>query len=491
MKPFLFSWLNPKRWHSLYFRIFAMSLFLIASLCLCAGILFWKSYDDIVLQQLEKRGEEIASHLTVASANYILTEDVYNLYELISLTAYSSEDVRYIIVLDHKGRLLAHTFKNGLPEKLLWPVTGNTKLQKTVFSSDEGPIHDILAPIEQGAIGFVRVGMTEAQMRSTIFRQVFVALLAIFLFCLLGAFFSSRISRLIIKPIRQLCRIADAIRTGNKEIRADLCGDEEIDKLALGFNDMTTSLLAANKEKEDLLKELQAKEHLRDILIAKLMTAQEDERKRISREFHDETSQALTSLMLTMRALSAQATNEQQKDTLLLSRDVAAGILNKVRNLAVELRPPELDDLGLGAAITQYSNKFATDHGLKLTLQISGEEENVDGQIAVALYRIVQEGFSNIAQHSGASMADLHIDFQPKEVAVTLADNGKGISNYDLLTAKKKRRLGLYGMQERVELLRGQMVIRDSPYGGAELYIVIPLPQITNKLYNEGDTPEK
>lgn len=85
---------------------------------------------------------------------------------------------------------------------------------------------------------------------------------------------------------------------------------------------MTTSLLAANKEKEDLLKELQAKERLRDILIAKLMTAQEDERKCISREFHDETSQALTSLMLTMRALSAQATNDQQKDTLLSLVDV-------------------------------------------------------------------------------------------------------------------------------------------------------------------------
>ena len=491
MKTYLFSWLNHNRWHSLYFRIFAMSLFLIATISLSAGILFWKSYDDMVLQQLEKRGEEISSHIALASANYILTEDVYNLYELISQTASSSEDVRYIIVLDHKGRLLAHTFKDGLPEKLLWNVVGNTKAQTTVFNSNEGPIHDILSPIERGAIGYVRVGMTEQRMRSAIFKQVFIVLLAIFCFCLLGAFFSSRISRLIIKPIRQLCRIADAIRTGNKKIRADLCGDEEIDKLALGFNDMTTSLLAANKEKEDLLKELQAKERLRDILIAKLMTAQEDERKRISREFHDETSQALTSLMLTMRALSAQATNDQQKDTLLLSRDVAAGILNKVRNLAVELRPPELDDLGLGAAITQYSNKFATDHNLKLTLQISGEEENVDGQIAVALYRIVQEGFSNIAQHSGANMVDLHIAFQPEEVAVTLADNGKGISNYDLLTAKKKRRLGLYGMQERVELLGGQLVIRDSSYGGAELYIVIPLPKTTSNPTNKGADHEK
>ena len=157
---------------------------------------------------------------------------------------------------------------------------------------------------------------------------------------------------------------------------------------------------------------------------------------------------------------------------------MAADILKKVRNLAVELRPPELDDLGLGAAITQYSNKFAADHNLKLDLQISGEEEQVDGRIAVALYRIVQEGFSNIAQHSGADLVMLRIEFKQAEIAVTLADNGKGISDYDLIQAKRKRRLGLYGMQERVELLQGRMEIRESSLGGAELYIVIPQTRV-------------
>jgi signal transduction histidine kinase len=469
-----FPWLRLEHWHSIYFRILGMGLLLIVLLSLSAVALFWKSYNDMVLQQLDQRGQEIAGHMALAGANYILTEDVYNLYELVSQTASSSEDVRYILVLDNKGRILAHTFKNGIPKNLVWDITGFTLPKKSVFNSNEGPIHDLMAPIEHGAIGYVRVGMTEARMRGAIFQQVRIVLLAIFLICLVAALLSSRISRLIIRPLRQLCRVADAIRTGNRQIRADLCGDTEIDKLASGFNDMTASLLQANKEKEDLLKELQAKEALRGTLITKLMTAQEDERKRISREFHDETSQALTSLMLTMRALSANAQNEEQKEALLLGRDVAADILNKVRNLAVELRPPELDDLGLGAAITQYSNKFAADHNLKLDLQISGEEEQVDGRIAVALYRIVQEGFSNIAQHSGADLVMLRIEFKQAEIAVTLADNGKGISDYDLLQAKRKRRLGLYGMQERVELLQGRMEIRESSLGGAELYIVIP-----------------
>ena len=98
----------------------------------------------------------------------------------------------------------------------------------------------------------------------------------------------------------------------------------------------------------------------------------------------------------------------------------------------------------------------------------------MDGQISMALYRIVQEGFSNIAQHSKADCVSLKIDFKKEAIELILSDNGKGISDEDLLKAKEKRRLGLYGMQERVELLQGKMEIRESAEGGAELAVTIP-----------------
>lgn len=463
-----------KLWHSFYYRILGMALCIIILLSLAMGALVWKAFDDIALEQLDKRGEEIAGHLAMATGNYILTEDLYNIYELVAQTISSSEDVRYILVLDNKGRILVHTFKDGLPEHLRWDITGFTQQQKTVFASNEGNIHDLMAPIESGAVGYVRVGMTEARIRSVLLQRWLSVLLAIAMVCLLAVFLSSKIFGVIIKPLRQLARVADAIRLGDWSIKAEISGDQEIDKLATVFNDMTSSLIAANTEKEHLLQELRAKEQLRGTLITKLISAQEDERKRISRELHDETSQALTSLMLTMRALSASAQNEEQKQALLVGRDVAADILKKVRDLAVELRPPELDDLGLVAAITQYSNKFAAAHDLQLHLQIIGQEQQVDGQIAVALYRIVQEGFSNIVQHSGAESVTVQINFAPTNIAITIADDGKGISAADLIKARKRRRLGLYGMRERVELLQGRMEIREAAAGGAELYIVIP-----------------
>ncbi|MEN6412116.1 MAG: ATP-binding protein [Veillonellales bacterium] len=459
---------------SVYYRILAMALFIIALLSVAIGLIVWDSLDDVVSQQLQKRGTEIANHVALAGGNYILMEDLYNLYELAAQTAASSEDVRYILIIDSNQRLLAHTFHGGIPAGLLDDMPDFTQQEITAFNSDEGLIHDIVVPIENGAVGYVRVGMTEKYTRNSIHQHARDVLFTVFIVCALAVFLSSRISALITKPIRDLAEVAESITQGNLKIRANIRDTGEVGKLAVAFNEMAASLIKASADKEILLGELRVKEQLRDTLITKLMTAQEDERKRISRELHDETSQALTSLMLTMRVLAEDASNQEQKDALLLGRDVAANILREVRDLAVELRPPALDDLGLVAAIERYSEKFASRHGLDIDLNTSGRQTSVDGQIAVALYRIVQESLNNVVQHSGATTVSIDITFQPERIMVAIADNGRGITDSDLIRAQKEHRLGLYGMRERVELLQGRLDIGQSPGGGTELFIAIP-----------------
>ena len=459
---------------SIYYRILAMALLIIALLSVATGFVVWDSLDTIVSQQLQKRGVEIATHVALAGGNYILMEDLYNLYELADQTAASSEDVRYILIIDSNKRLLAHTFQGGIPVGLLHDMPDLTQPAIAVFNSNEGIMHDIIVPIENGAVGYVRVGMTEAHTRSSINQHSRDVLLTILAVCAVAVFLSSRISARITKPIRKLAEVAESITRGNLETRAVIRDRGEVGRLADAFNEMAASLINASADKEALLSELRAKEQMRDTLISKLMTAQEDERKRISRELHDETSQALTSLMLTMRVLAEDAPNQEQKDALLLGREVAANILREVRDLAIELRPPALDDLGLVAAIERYSEKFAVRHGLEIAIDTSGEEAAVDGQIAVALYRIVQEGLNNVVKHSGATAVSIAIAFRPDRIMVTIADNGRGISDADLVRAQRENRLGLYGMRERVELLQGRMEIRRSPHGGAELFIAIP-----------------
>ena len=336
---------------SIHHRILAMALSIILLLSLATGLIVWDSLDDILSQQLQKRGAEIAAHVALAGGNYILMEDLYTLYELAAQTAASSEDVRYILIIDSNRRLLTHTFHGGIPRGLLDDAPDATQQKNTVFNSNEGLIHDIAVPIENGAVGYVRVGMTEQYARNTMNQHIRDALITILVICALAVFLSSRISARITQPVGNLAEVAESITQGNLDIRANISDKGEVGRLATAFNEMTASLIKASADKELLLAELRDKEQLRDTLITKLMTAQEDERKRISRELHDETSQALTSLMLTMRVLSEDAPNQEQKEALLVARDVAADILREVRDLAIELRPPLLDDLGLVAAI--------------------------------------------------------------------------------------------------------------------------------------------
>lgn len=473
---------------SVYARILVTTLSIIALLSIMIGLIIWDSFDDIISQQLEKRGKDIANNMALASGNYILLEDLYNLYELAEQTTTSSEDVRYVLIIDSNKRLLAHTFHGGIPKRLLENTSDFDRPEIVVFNSDEGPIHDVFVPIENGAVGYVRVGMTEEYIRNAINQHIKDVLWAVFFICLIAVFLSSRLSRLITKPISNLVEVAESITKGNLSIRANVNNTGEVGQLAIAFNEMAASLIKASADKEILLSELQAKDQMRDTLITKLMTAQEDERKRISRELHDETSQALTSLMLTMRVLAEDASNQEQKDALLIGRDVAANILREVRDLAVELRPPALDDLGLVAALERYVATFAMRHGLLIDLNVDGEQVMVDGQIAVALYRIVQESLSNVVQHAAANKVAIDIKFGMEKIMVTIADDGCGILPADLVRACRENRLGIYGMRERVELLSGQLAIRMPESGGTEVFITIPRYQEKKGEHHETKT---
>ena len=461
---------------TIYHRILSMALLIILLLSGALGVVVWNLLDDIVGQLLEKRGMEIASHVAQGSSNYVLTDDSYNLYELASQTMDGSEDVRYILVFDSNNRLLAHTFQGGIPKDLLAfdAATMTSPYRAATFASNEGAIHDVVVPIENGAVGFVRLGMTEEYTRNLIMRHIRDIIVAIFVVCGVAAAIASVIARRITRPITELAQVAAAITKGNPAVRATASDRGEVGKLAAAFNDMASSLINANKDKEVLLEELRAKEQLRATLISKLITAQEDERKRISRELHDETSQALTSLMLTMRVLAEDATSDAQREALLTGRDVAANILRDVRQLAIELRPPVLDDLGLVPAINKYIEKFGERQGLSIELSTIGAGRQIDGQIAVALYRIIQEGLNNVVKHSGAKKVRISIADNREYISLTIADDGRGISGDDLLKAQRESRLGLYGMRERVELLQGRMDIETSPEGGAALIITIP-----------------
>ena len=347
------------------------------------------------------------------------------------------------------------------------PIPLRTESRIIALDSDEGAIRDILVPIENGAIGYVRAGITEEPSKTLIGKTTKSLLAITVAFCSLAALLGVLLARFITAPVGHLVTAAQAIAAGNLDARAEVRTGDEIGRLAASFNEMA--------------QELKEKDQLRATLLNKVISAQEEERKRISRELHDETGQALTSLIVSMRVLANKAADEKQRELLLSAREVAAGILLDIRNMAVELRPTALDDLGLAAAVRKYVANFQERFGIMIGFQVDSGINELAGDLSVTLYRIVQESLANAARHSGATVIEISLEMQPGQVLLRIADNGQGMPDGELERAARANRLGIYGMRERVELCGGEFLLESKVGAGTIILVTIPLK-------NKGDS---
>ncbi|MFM1655388.1 ATP-binding protein [Brevibacillus sp. B_LB10_24] len=471
------KWMNRLQINQKIFGAILVALLFLAAVL---GCIIWESLTKMMTEELVKRGANIADNIAVSSADSILVDDSYAIHLLITRAQQANEDVRYILVFNGNHALVGHTFPDSLPKGILAAhQPNNNNLQNYVtLTSDEGNIHDILMPIQDGDLGYVRVGMAEKQERTYIFTKIAELMAATLLVCVGAAGIAYYVTRIITRPINDLAAIASGISAGDISLRAKAEGNDEVGTLARAFNEMADKLITSRMAVEKLLQELQEKDHLRDKLILKLLSAQEDERKRISRELHDETSQALASLMVTMSVLASEAKDLEQQKLLQTSRDIAANILREIRDLAVELRPPILDDIGLIPAIRKYVKKFEEKFAVTVTLHVSGKETSaIDSHIALALYRIVQESLVNAAKHTAATGISIQLEIDEYSIELTIHDNGHGIQEADFEKARQQNRIGIYGMKERAELLGGSFFMQANRSGGTDVVVSFPFKQ--------------
>jgi len=236
--------------------------------------------------------------------------------------------------------------------------------------------------------------------------------------------------------------------------------------------------IALAVERNRLFEEVRAKEAARGELIERLLTAQEDERRRIARELHDEAGQALTALILNLE-MAEHAAAPEEAARLERLRGIAEHTLGELRTLIYELRPTILDDLGLGAAIRWMVKEVVEPTGLKVDLQLQGLDRRLPHQVETAIFRITQEAFNNMLKHAAASRARVAVEVNSREVTVTVEDNGKGFNPAAVPVSRSGRGLGLMGMRERAELLGGILEI-DSVLGrGTRVHGILPLPDGT------------
>jgi len=219
-------------------------------------------------------------------------------------------------------------------------------------------------------------------------------------------------------------------------------------------------------------------------LSQQLMTAQESERQMISRELHDRVAQDLSTLKIGLKTIfdNQQAIPTQARERASAMSDILQGSIMAVRDLAYELRPAGLDELGLIQTVLLYCHDFTENNGIRVDFRPTGINNSVlDNDLEINLYRLIQEALNNIRKHADAGHVDIRLAAAFPNIILHIQDDGKGFDvDGRLVASLNEKRMGLRSMQERVSLLHGEITIQSRPMQGTRIYIKIPLQEREN-----------
>ncbi|BDG60047.1 histidine kinase [Caldinitratiruptor microaerophilus] len=438
-------------------KIMGLAVGMVLLMGLGASLLAQSAFLRSTSAELERRGVSIASDVAARGADLLLTHNLLGLQELVLATLQNNEDVRYIVVLDARHRVAAHTFTGGFPTDLLrlpFPAPGERARVELVMT-EEGLLHDVAVPILGGSAGTVRVGMSPQRLRREamdLAHRLSTMILLVAGVALAGAYL---LTQVLTRPILQLAEVAKEAAAHNLSRRAPPGPPDEIGVLTRAFNEM--------------LDRLQESQRVKDELLDRVIAAQEEERRRIARELHDETGQSLTSLIVGLKAL--EEAHPEARDTAAELRRQAAATLDEIHTLILALRPRALDELGLVPALRRFVSDFSQKHGIRVDFQTLGDDLRLPARVETCLYRIVQEALTNVARHARARAVSVVIDVWPHQVSAVIEDDGVGFDPNQVGGG----RLGLAGMRERAALFGGQLRVESSPGGGTTVAVKIPL----------------
>ncbi len=424
----------------------------------------------VMYTQLSEQGVAFTRDLAARSTDPILLNDLYGLHRLLQDTQDNHSHVRYAFIVDAEGDVLAHTFNGGFPADLLAAnrVTEDDYEHTVILNTTDGRVWDTAVPIFDGRAGVARLGLSDAQVRQTVDAVTGQLLLTTVMVSIIGISAAVFLTWVLTRPILDLVNATQAVGRGDFSYRATRWTDDEVGKLTSAFNAMIEALGKAEAERIE-------RDQMRVQYVHGVITAQEDERKRIARELHDSTGQSLTSMMVGLKALMDAHPIPAMQQRVEELRAIAGQTLDDVHQLSLQLRPSVLDDLGLPEALRRHVADCRQRYHLEIDLALQGlDGVRLPAEMETALYRITQEALTNIVRHAQASTASVFIERKTTGVLAIIEDDGLGFEQSEI--DWHDGHLGLYGIRERVELLSGELVIETASGQGTSLFIEMPLP---------------
>lgn len=478
----------------IFLKFFGISLLIIV---LFSGVAFYQIRIGMLRTHYQIHGEtalSIASALSARLEHLMKSGDTPAIDREVQETMETFPDIRYILVMNRENHIVSHGFTfprqappdlmshqedlcgachksiapTDVPENLVEVESRLVLPQGRVraYSRPEGLILEVTAPAGSGTLGSVRLGIGDqiiAREIASITRSLVLSLT----FCLvIGLSLAVGLGLVIVRPIRNLVHAANRIRQGDFQARTHIRSGDEIGRLARAFDQMAEEL-------ERYQEAVREKEAARLSLLGRLVQAQEEERKRVARELHDQLGQSLSNALLMIEAHCHDC--HQGADCQQLKDNIRA-MIDDVRRLAWDVRPSILDDYGLDSALARYVKETSKRTGLSIDYQCALPPgfERLPSVIEVALYRIAQESITNIIRHAAATQASMVLIARDHDVTLLVEDNGHGF-----IPSKEDDRqgppLGLMGMRERAALVGGELAVDSQPGVGATIRVTIPL----------------
>jgi len=286
------------------------------------------------------------------------------------------------------------------------------------------------------------------------------------------------ISYLVITPVVKVAEALGLFGSGKRDIRFKVDRADEIGQLESDFNEMVLQIQTEESTNLALSEDLKHQTARQQDLLKGLITAQEDERKRVARELHDDLGQSLSGLALHLEAAQqfVETDPDRALEQLSLTREMINSTTQQMYELIMALRPSVLDELGLAAALRSLAKRVLPADRFVFTLESDQLKNRLQPSIETALYRIFQEALSNIVRHSAADRVNITLSQRGRVFEGEISDNGKGIN---LETGNREtdhpHGLGILGMQERVAQVGGTIDIKSGPGEGTRISIRIPL----------------
>ncbi len=455
----------------LFFKIIGIGVLVAAVFGGITLLTIRDSTSRALYQEAKQRAESMAQVLAMSLETPMIAKDATSVEKKLRRTREIFSDIRYLVVRDGAGHVVSRLPENSPAEILRLPEEETTlaKGQVQVVFNPQKLVFEVTAPIADGQEGILQLGITDRMIRTQLAAVTQSLLRTLALCAAISACLALLLTYIMTHPIHHLVQAANRIRSGDFEARADVFSADEIGHLAVAFNQMSEGL-------QNFRHEVHEKEKARLALIERIVHSQEEERKTISRELHDQLGQSLLALMLMVQSLSkeSQISGDSLHDIELHIREV----LEEVRLLAWGMRPSVLDDYGLERALSRLVEEICEHAQLSLDYQYSGSPElgRLPTRIEVTLYRIAQEAIANIVRHAAATQSSVVVLQRRNEVTLLVEDNGCGFK-IDPAQQERDSCLGLMGMKERAALLGGSCAVESTLERGTTVRITIPLEE--------------